>query len=121
MRNLLLWSWMLLLSRECVASECDDRSLKALYQSQQLFELRHAVNKGGAPVFYQGIVACAFNDLRQCERKLESVIKSAPNSTDVRHPWENGESSDYPLFWRSGILVGDRTVNSYSVLRIIRK
>jgi predicted Zn-dependent protease len=75
---------MLLLGSCCFASECDEHSYRALYESHQLFELREAVNKGGAPVFYQGIVACAFNDLRQCEKKLQSVIKSAPNSTDAR-------------------------------------
>jgi predicted aspartyl protease len=84
MRNLVSWLCMLLLGSCCFASECDDHSYRALYESHQLFELREAVNKGGAPVFYQGIVACAFNDLRQCEKKLQSVIKSAPNSTDAR-------------------------------------
>jgi outer membrane protein assembly factor BamD (BamD/ComL family) len=84
MPNLVSWLCMLLLGSCCFASECDDHSYRALYESHQLFELREAVNKGGAPVFYQGIVACAFNDLRQCEKKLQSVIKSAPNSTDAR-------------------------------------
>jgi len=84
MRNLVSYLCMLLLGSCCFASECDDQSYRALYESHQLFELREAVNKGGAPVFYQGIVACAFNDLRQCEKKLQSVIKSNPNSTDAR-------------------------------------
>jgi hypothetical protein len=82
MRN--LWLCVLLLGRGSFASECDDHSLKSLYESHPLFELREAVNKGGASIFYQGIVACAFNDLLQCKKKLESVIKSTPNSTDGR-------------------------------------
>jgi hypothetical protein len=36
---------MLLPDRECFASECDDHSFKALYDSGQLFELREAVKK----------------------------------------------------------------------------
>jgi hypothetical protein len=84
MRNLVSWLCLLLLGSCCFASECDDHSYRALYESHQFFELREAVNKGGAPVFYQAIVACAFNDVRQCEEKLQSVIKSAPNSTDAR-------------------------------------
>jgi predicted aspartyl protease len=84
MRNLVSLLCLLLLGSCCFASECNDHSDRALYESHQLFELREAVNKGGASVFYQGIVACAFNDLRQCKKKLQSVIKSAPNSTDAR-------------------------------------
>ncbi len=86
MRNLATWmcALLLLLSYRCFGSECDDNSFKALYESHQLFELGEAVNRGGAPIFYQGIVACAFNDLPQCEQKLDSVIKSAPDSTDAR-------------------------------------
>jgi len=84
MHNLVLWLCMSLVGSYCFASECDYHGYRALYESRQLFELREAVNKGDAPVFYQGIVACAFNDLRQCEKKLQSVIKSAPNSTDAR-------------------------------------
>jgi tetratricopeptide (TPR) repeat protein len=74
----------LLLSHGCFASDCDDHSLEALYDSHQLFELRDAVNNGRASEFYQGIVACAFNDLLQCEKRLERVIKSAPTSREAR-------------------------------------
>lgn len=84
MHNLASWLCLLLLGSCCFASECDGHGYRQLYESHQLFKLREAVNKGGAPVFYQGIVACAFNDLRQCAKKLQSVIKSAPNSTDAR-------------------------------------
>lgn len=41
----------LLLGSCCFASECDDHSYKALYESHRLFGLREAVNKGGASVF----------------------------------------------------------------------
>jgi hypothetical protein len=98
MRNSALWLCVLLLGRGCFASECDDHSFKALYESHQLFELREAVKKGGAPVFYQGIVACAFNDLGQCEKKLESVIKSAPNSGDARQ----ARTTLAAVYFRSG-------------------
>src|SRR5439155_19383635 len=46
-------------------------------------ELRESVAKGGAPEFDQGAVACVFNDLRRCEKKLKAVIKSQPRSDDA--------------------------------------
>jgi hypothetical protein len=74
----------------CVLSAClsfgasnDDATLKSLYQSHRWFELRDSVQKGTAPLFYQGAVACAFNDLRNCERKLARVIKSEPHSENA--------------------------------------
>jgi len=71
----------------CVLSACfalgasnDGTSLKSLYESHRWFELRDSVQKGAAPLFYQGAVACAFNDLHDCEKKLAKVIKSEPHS-----------------------------------------
>ena len=60
-----------------------DTNLKSLYDSRQWFELRNAVVKGGASEFYQGAVACVFNDLRLCEKKLRTVVKSAPRSDEA--------------------------------------
>ncbi len=65
------------------ASQNDDASLKSLYNARRWFELRDAVAKGAAPVFYQGAVACAFNDQRRCEKKLGAVIKSRPQSEEA--------------------------------------
>lgn len=48
-----------------------------------MFELRDAVARGGAPLFYQGAVACAWNDLHLCEKKLALVIKSRPRSDEA--------------------------------------
>jgi hypothetical protein len=63
-----------------------------------MFELREAVNKGGAPLLYQGIVACAFNDLQQCQKKLGSVIKAAPLSKDARQ----ARTTLAAVYFRSG-------------------
>jgi hypothetical protein len=98
MRNSVSWLCLLLLGPGCFANECDDHSFKALYESHQLFELREAVSRGGAPIFYQGIVACAFNDLPQCEQKLDRVIKSAPHSTDARQ----ARTTLAAVYFRSG-------------------
>lgn len=65
------------------AAENDGARLKSLYDSRRWFELRDAVAKGGAYVFYQGAVACAFNHLHRCEKKLGSVIKSQPQSDEA--------------------------------------
>ncbi len=69
----------------CLLSAClsfgassDDATLKSLYKAHRWFELREFVQKSSAPLFYQGAVACAFNDLWNCESKLAKVIKSEP-------------------------------------------
>jgi len=61
----------------CIGAPADEASLKSLYDRRRWFELRDAVAKGGAPVFYQGVVACAFNDTHVCKKKLEAVAKSS--------------------------------------------
>jgi predicted aspartyl protease len=58
----------------------DRPDLEVLYDAHRWFELRDSVVKGNAPVFYEGAVACAFNFLSRCEKRLARVIKSAPHS-----------------------------------------
>lgn len=77
-----LWVF-LVLSSLCFGAPADDVSLKALYGAHRWFELREAVARGGAPLFYQGAVACAFNDLHRCEKRLAVVIKSRPQSDEA--------------------------------------
>jgi predicted aspartyl protease len=77
-----LWAF-LALSSLCFGAPADDVSLKALYDAHRWFELRDAVARGGAPLFYQGAVACAFNDLRRCAKKLAIVVKSRPKSDEA--------------------------------------
>jgi predicted aspartyl protease len=85
MRGCALLLYMLLSRLLCLSSVCDDPSLKGLYDSRQLFELREAINKGNSSLFYQGIVACSFNDIRRCAKNLETVIDSGtPSSEQVR-------------------------------------
>jgi predicted aspartyl protease len=74
--------WVLLASL-CFGAQKDDTNLKSLYDSHRWFELRDSIRKGGAPAFYQGAVACAFNDARRCEKKLGDVFHSAPRSDEA--------------------------------------
>jgi tetratricopeptide (TPR) repeat protein len=60
-----------------------DASLKSLYDAHRWFELRDYVASNSAPWFYQGAVACAFNDLHRCEKKLGAVIKTRPQSDEA--------------------------------------
>ena len=56
---------------------------KALYDSQQWFQLRQAVNKIDAPIFYKGAVASVFNRPVLAQKYLKKVIASAPNSEEA--------------------------------------
>ena len=67
----------------CIGTQGAEASLKSLYDGHRWFELRDVVQKGGASAFYEGAVACAFNDLRRCEKKLQAVFNSAPRSNEA--------------------------------------
>jgi predicted aspartyl protease len=67
----------------CLDAQDNNANLKSLYDKHSWFELRDAVTKENAPVFYQGMVACAFNDLRTCQKKLRVVVKSKPQSDEA--------------------------------------
>ena len=67
----------------CLAADNDKPDLKSLYDTPQWFKLRDSVKKGNAAPFYRGAVACAFNELRRCEKKFRDVFKSAPRSDDA--------------------------------------
>ena len=73
----------LLLFAFCTRVRADDANLKSLYDAHRLFDLRDAVEKGGASVFYQGAVACVFNDLRRCEKEMAAVVKANPQSEEA--------------------------------------
>lgn len=75
--------YFLLLVCPCFAADSSRADLKSLYDRHRWFELRDAVEKGGATAFYEGVVACAFNNLRQCEKKLGAVVKSRPQSDET--------------------------------------
>ena len=74
--------WVLLPSL-CFGAWRDDNNLKSLYDSHRWFELRDFVRKGGASRFYQGAVACAFNNVRRCENRFRDVFNSAPRSDEA--------------------------------------
>jgi predicted aspartyl protease len=83
MRILVACLMVLALTQTCLAADNDRPDLKSFYDAHRWFELRDSVAEGTAPVFYQGAVACAFNDLHRCEKKLAPVIKSFPQSDDA--------------------------------------
>jgi predicted aspartyl protease len=83
MRTFVACLIVLALTLTCRAADDDRPDLKSLYQAHRWFELRDAVAKGNAPILYQGAVACAFNDLHQCEAKLAPVSKVFPKSDDA--------------------------------------
>lgn len=67
----------------CTRVRADEANLKSLYDAHRLFDLRDAVAKGGASVFYQGAVACVFNDLRRCEKEMAAVVEAKPQSEEA--------------------------------------
>lgn len=71
---------LLLLTPLCFGSHNDDATLKSLYDAHRWFELRESVGKDPTRAFYLGAVACAFNDLHGCEKKLAPVIEARPKS-----------------------------------------
>ena len=73
----------LLLFTFCISAHGDEASLKSLYDGHRWFELRDVVEKEGASAFYQGAVACAFNDLRRCAKNFRAVFSSAPRSDEA--------------------------------------
>jgi hypothetical protein len=83
MRTFVACLVLLALPQICLGANNDRSDLKSLYDAHRWFELRDSVAKGDAPVFYQGAVACAFNDLHQCQKKLALVIESFPRSNDA--------------------------------------
>jgi len=83
MRILVAWFALLALTQTCPAADNDRPDLKSLYDARRWFELRNSVAKGAAPVFYQGAVACSFNDVHRCDKKLGAVIKSRPRSDEA--------------------------------------
>ena len=74
--------WVLL-APLCFGAQKEDTNLKALYDGHRWFELRDSVRKGGASAFYQGAVACAFNNVRRCEKTFGDVFRSASGSDDA--------------------------------------
>lgn len=80
---LVLGSFFLLPSTPFASAADEEANLKSLYDAHRWFELRDSVRKGSTPAFYQGAVACAFNDLRECSRKLAHVIRSHPKSDEA--------------------------------------
>ena len=72
--------YWLFLASDCIGAPADDGKLKSLLDARRWFELRDAVAAQSAPRFYQGVVACAFNDARRCKKLLGSVLRSTPDS-----------------------------------------
>jgi predicted aspartyl protease len=80
---LLTGFYFLILIPPCFGRRNDDATLKSLYDAHRWFELRESVGKDSGPAFYVGAVACVFNHLQRCEKKLATVIESRPESDDA--------------------------------------
>jgi len=78
--------WLLaLLPKGATAQDTQNHTIdfQSLYLAHRWFELRDLATKDGVPSFFQGAVACAFNDLRLCEQKFKSVFESSPRSYEA--------------------------------------
>ena len=73
---------LLLALSTCLAASTAGPNWKALYDAQQWFELRDAIERT-APPLYRGAVACAFNEVEECEKTLRSIIRSNPASEEA--------------------------------------
>jgi hypothetical protein len=82
-RSRLMALCSVILFTACVSARGDDAALKSLYGGHRWFELRGLVEREGASAFYEGAVACAFNDVRRCERKLRVVFNSSSQSDEA--------------------------------------
>ena len=58
-------------------------ALHAMFQGNQVFALRDAVQHGHAPLFYRGAVEASLNQIRRAQRDLGKVIQAAPHSTEA--------------------------------------
>jgi hypothetical protein len=66
----------------CLAALPGVPDWKALYDGHRWFELRDAMDRT-TPALYRGAVACAFNDVNECEKTLRSIILSKPRSEEA--------------------------------------
>src|SRR5262245_10834400 len=73
-------------------------NLESLYRSHSWFDLRDAVRAPKSSSFYKSVTACAFNDLWQCRREAQSVIRADPSSEQA---YLAHEALGY-LYFRSG-------------------
>jgi hypothetical protein len=80
---LLLAFYCLLLTPLGIGAPTDKANPKSLFDGRRWFELRDSVAGSVVPEFYEGLVACAFNDTRRCEKKLGGIIKSRPKSDEA--------------------------------------
>ena len=72
--------------------------LSALYDAHQWFKLREAVSGVGAPPFFRGAVASAFNDTELAIKDLGHIVRSAPGSDQA---YMARELLTY-IHWRAG-------------------
>lgn len=72
--------------------------LSALYDAHEWFRLREAVSGVGAPPFFRGAVASAFNDTELAIKDLGHIVRSAPGSDQA---YMARELLTY-IYWRAG-------------------
>jgi predicted aspartyl protease len=65
------------------AAPANEGDLKSLFDGRRWFELRDSILATKTSLFYEGVVACAFNDAHWCKAKLGAVIKLHPKSDEA--------------------------------------
>lgn len=65
-----------------VFAQPGDPRLKPLYDAHRWFQLRNAVNRDGANLFYQAAIESAFNQ-PQAENDLNAVLQSKPDPATI--------------------------------------
>jgi len=73
-------------------------ALRAMYDSNQAFALRDAVEHGHAPLFYRGAVEESLNETGPARKHLHEVIHADPHSKDAKDAHEMLGN----LFFRQG-------------------
>ncbi|MGC9973047.1 MAG: aspartyl protease family protein [Bryobacteraceae bacterium] len=83
---------------QCIGSGQPSAGVTSSYEAHRWFELRDAVVDAKAPTFYRGIVASAFNQAREAEKRFRSVIRIAPESEQAYA----ARAQLVYLHWRAG-------------------
>jgi predicted aspartyl protease len=79
-----LFGLPVLLCALALSARTDPSELRKLSDAHQFFLLRNALSTyPQAPEFYQGQVACAFNELTACEQKFKKVLAVNPKGKEA--------------------------------------
>ena len=80
--------WVVIIVSPVIAEGPSVSEFKSLYQAHRWSELYDALQAHKGPLLYRGVIAAVFNDNRNAERLLQSVIRSTPHSDDAYDAYE---------------------------------